>query len=175
MPSSRAPHAKRLLCFASVAVVLGMVQPVFADECTEAIGEASARELFDGLAHARPRDGCTLESVNTEKATLSVQWKKSGELIEAIRVVPTSCVAAPTTRADLTATVPPSSAAACPAAVDLTLEIVARTVNPHLSVMDAQGRTTRSRRLLVPGVMAALLAVGAVAAHLVRRAQLRRG
>jgi hypothetical protein len=175
MPSFRAPRIAMLLLLAALAVGSSIAQPALAGDCSEVIDEATARELFDGLARSLPSDGCTLEGVNTDRSTVSVEWTKNGQVPAAILVVPTSCVEAPTTDAGLTATVPAALAAACPAAVALTLDVVRRPRGPRVAIVSSGERTgVGVHRLVLPAVTAALTAAGALAAYLARRARLRK-
>src|SRR6185437_2352603 len=94
-------------------------------DCAEAIKGESAQKLFDALKKAKPDDGCKLEGVQTEGSRATVLWKKGAVVQDGIVVTPTSCAKAPTARGKvLSAAVPPSTAKACPAAVEALADVV---------------------------------------------------
>ncbi len=161
------------LCLA-FAMWVGARQAL-AGDCAEAIDEATTRKIFDGLVKAAPGDGCTLENVNTEKASLQIEWKKAGQVEEAIVVVPTACVGGPKSESSLTASVPPSLAAACPAAVAVTLTLVSDARSSRLmggAGVPIPGRSRR--RPIVPALTAAIVAAAALAAYAMRRSKNRK-
>jgi hypothetical protein len=90
-----------------------------AEDCKEVISGDTAQRLYDACRQVEPKDGCALETVRTEQWRATVVWTKDGRLLECVVVAPTACVAMPTVRGNaLSATVPPSTAKACPVAVE---------------------------------------------------------
>jgi hypothetical protein len=72
----------------------------------------------------KPGDGCTLEHVVTEGSRMKIEWKKDGHVEEAILIMPASCAGVKEPHGGMTALVPGSVDAACPAAAALTREVV---------------------------------------------------
>jgi hypothetical protein len=120
MPPLRAALAARFaLPLLLLAAVLGAAGPAGAAECQEGISQGNTQKLFNALNKMKPADGCTLESVGTQRSKTSVVWKKDGHLQDPVVVLPTSCAEAPGPRGKVLSmeAPPPSVAAACPAAV----------------------------------------------------------
>jgi hypothetical protein len=115
-----------LVALALLAPELGIERAARATDCFEGISEANARQIYDALAKGAPGDSCTLEGVQTEKSLMKVQWKKGGQVQEAVLVAPTSCAKAPNVRGKVLSTVVPISVAdACPAQVSALNALVA--------------------------------------------------
>jgi len=141
MASRRAPLAVTLtsaIAAILVALVVGLLaRPARAASCFEAIDPTTAQSVFDGLVKLRPSDGCVLEDVGTEQAQVRIAWKKGGRVLEAILVIPTSCVTAPRTHGQLSTVVPAAVAEACPVAADATESLVERLATRDLVAVQA--------------------------------------
>ena len=177
MATPRASLAVTLASILSFFTLL-IARPASAEPCFEAISSTTAQAIFDGLVKLKSSDACALENVATERAQVRVEWKQDGRILEAILVVPTSCVIAPKTRGTLSTIVPASVAAACPAAADATESLVEElgaralvAVNAGTSVPVVVGQAPSHRglhrRVLAEGVGA--LAVSLVALLALRR------
>jgi hypothetical protein len=98
-----------------------------------------------------------LESVDKDTDALRVRWKKNGEVGEAI-VVPERC--ALHANQSLGTVVPPSVAAACPAAAEITLRRVGEALTP--------GALPQTNRRSIPRLAAELAGAAALADQLLR-------
>ena len=125
----RSPSLAARLVFVALSLLaaeLSIERAALATDCFEGISEANAQQLYDALVKGTPGDACTLEGVQTEKSLMRVQWKKGGQVQEAVLVAPTSCAKAPSVRGKVLSTVVPIAVAdACPAQVAALNALVA--------------------------------------------------
>ncbi len=171
------PWTARCVVVALLLAVALAARGAAAADCLEGISEANAKALFDGLAGARPSDGCTLENVTTDHAQMRVEWKKGARLQEEILIVPTSClrVRPPNARGKLAAIVPAGTEDACPAAVAATRQLAEGgplgdlvPLVEAIPIPDLDGRPHRRwKRYLAPaagGLAAAAALAGGIVA-----------
>jgi len=114
-------RALALALIAALMLLVGSARSAPLEPCYGAIDAATTRRVFEELSHARPSDGCTLEDVQADASQLRIGWARDAHVEEAIVLVRS------TTRAEsgwkLAATVPRSTAVACPRAVEATTRL----------------------------------------------------
>ncbi len=178
----KAPLAAPVAALAILVATLAS-RPAAAVDCMEAISEANARSVFDGLAEARPSDGCIVENVITDRSQMRIEWQKGGHLQEAILIVPSSCVRvkSPSARGKLSAVVPASVEDACPAAVAVTRQLAEAgplgdlvPLVEAVAIPDVDARATKRWKRFVAPVAGGTAAAAAIAAGIVLAVRRRR-
>jgi hypothetical protein len=113
------------------AVLLLALWLAAADPCAEPVSPQMAQQLYEQLRALPASNGCTLESVNTDRDVVRVRWKRDGRVLPEARLTFGSCGA----ERGWTIAAPAELEQACPIKLSALPKTVASVTAPRRGLL----------------------------------------